>query len=195
MLLQAALPCSRRRACNSNIDAALQPVLQPLLQPALPFLSVGAAECICSSRVADARTKRTVAQLRAQLQNVHFTSTQTLQCLPLLFFLHSNLCKPIHYTRTCPPLPCPRNLPVAIGRIEPADAMFKHVYPPWHKTAQRCLFVIAAILCITLPVVYGKHKGISSRTLGAVLGVFFALWLVFSVSSKPSRSYSCVDPA
>ncbi|CAO3565230.1 unnamed protein product [Mortierella alpina] len=60
--------------------------------------------------------------------------------------------------------------------------MFKHVYPPWHKTAQRCLFVIAAILCITLPVVYGKHKGLSSRTLGAVLGVFFAFWLVFSLA-------------
>ncbi|KAF9962469.1 hypothetical protein BGZ72_004838 [Mortierella alpina] len=62
--------------------------------------------------------------------------------------------------------------------------MFKHVYPPWHKTAQRCLFVIAAILCITLPVVYGRHKGISSRTLGAVLGVFFALWLVFSLAVR-----------
>ncbi|KAF9967902.1 hypothetical protein BGZ70_007767 [Mortierella alpina] len=62
--------------------------------------------------------------------------------------------------------------------------MFKHVYPPWHKTAQRCLFVIAAILCITLPVVYGKHKGISSKTLGAVLGVFFALWLVFSLAVR-----------
>ncbi|KAG9327186.1 hypothetical protein KVV02_000902 [Mortierella alpina] len=62
--------------------------------------------------------------------------------------------------------------------------MFKHVYPPWHKTAQRCLFVMAAILCITLPVVYGRHRGISSRTLGAVLGVFFALWLVFSLAVR-----------
>ncbi|KAF9363757.1 hypothetical protein BGX34_003406 [Mortierella sp. NVP85] len=58
--------------------------------------------------------------------------------------------------------------------------MFKHVYPHWHKAAQRCLFIIAAILCITLPVAYGKHH-ISSATLGSVLGIFFGFWLAFSL--------------
>ncbi|KAF9916946.1 hypothetical protein BX616_002349 [Lobosporangium transversale] len=62
--------------------------------------------------------------------------------------------------------------------------MFKHVYPPWHKPVQRCLFVIAAVLCITLPVAYGKHHSISSKTLGAVLGVFFGLWLIFSLIAR-----------
>ncbi|KAG0369135.1 hypothetical protein BGZ54_000249 [Gamsiella multidivaricata] len=61
--------------------------------------------------------------------------------------------------------------------------MFHHVYPPWHKTAQRCLFVVAAVLCITLPVAYGKDR-ISSRTLGAVLGTFFGLWLTFSLIAR-----------
>ncbi|KAF9184128.1 hypothetical protein BGZ50_003883 [Haplosporangium sp. Z 11] len=59
--------------------------------------------------------------------------------------------------------------------------MFNHVYPPWHKTAQRCLFLIGAILCITLPVAYGKNKSISSQTLGGVLGTFLGLWLLFSL--------------
>ncbi|KAK3823198.1 MAG: hypothetical protein J3Q66DRAFT_331087 [Benniella sp.] len=58
--------------------------------------------------------------------------------------------------------------------------MFKHVYPHWHKSAQRCLFFIAAILCITLPVAYGRHH-ISSATLGSVLGIFFGFWLAFSL--------------
>jgi len=59
--------------------------------------------------------------------------------------------------------------------------MPKHVYPAWHKTAQRAFFLVGAVLCITLPVAYGKHRSISSKVLGAVLGVFFALWLLFSV--------------
>ncbi|KAI8600169.1 hypothetical protein EDD21DRAFT_140030 [Dissophora ornata] len=59
--------------------------------------------------------------------------------------------------------------------------MFHHVYPPWHKPVQRCLFVIAAVLCITLPVIYGKNHSISSKALGAILGVYFGLWLVCSL--------------
>ncbi|KAG0287896.1 hypothetical protein BGZ96_008260 [Linnemannia gamsii] len=59
--------------------------------------------------------------------------------------------------------------------------MWHHVYPPWHKTAQRCFFFLAVILLITLPVVYGKHHSISSKVLGSVLGVFFAIWIVFSL--------------
>ncbi|KAF9098363.1 hypothetical protein BGX27_000807 [Mortierella sp. AM989] len=55
-----------------------------------------------------------------------------------------------------------------------------HVYPLWHKTAQRYLSVIAAILCIAFPVAYGEGS-ISSETLGAVLGIYFGLWLVFSL--------------
>ncbi|KAF9084292.1 hypothetical protein BGX23_010667 [Mortierella sp. AD031] len=59
--------------------------------------------------------------------------------------------------------------------------MLHHVYPRWHKTAQRCFFIVAVILLITLPVVYGKHHSISSKVLGSVLGIFFALWLAFSL--------------
>ncbi|KAK3812563.1 MAG: hypothetical protein J3R72DRAFT_498645 [Linnemannia gamsii] len=59
--------------------------------------------------------------------------------------------------------------------------MLHHVYPHWHKTAQRGFFIVAAILVITLPVVYGKHHSISSKVLGSVLGVFFAIWIVFSL--------------
>ncbi|KAF9140747.1 hypothetical protein BG015_001528 [Linnemannia schmuckeri] len=59
--------------------------------------------------------------------------------------------------------------------------MWHHVYPHWHKTAQRCFFFLAVILLITLPVVYGKHHSISSKVLGSVLGVFFAIWIAFSV--------------
>ncbi|KAK5805468.1 hypothetical protein F5H01DRAFT_371215 [Linnemannia elongata] len=59
--------------------------------------------------------------------------------------------------------------------------MWHHVYPRWHKTAQRCFFFIAVILLITLPVVYGKHHSISSQVLGSVLGVFFAIWIAFSL--------------
>ncbi|KAG0091309.1 hypothetical protein BGZ93_008900, partial [Podila epicladia] len=62
--------------------------------------------------------------------------------------------------------------------------MPKHVYPAWHKTAQRAFFLVGAVLCITLPVAYGKHRSISSKVLGSVLGVFFALWLVFSLFAR-----------
>lgn len=59
--------------------------------------------------------------------------------------------------------------------------MFNHVYPAWHKPVQRVLFIIGALLCITLPVAYGKRRHISSTTLGIVLGLYFGLWLLFSV--------------
>ncbi|KAF9125152.1 hypothetical protein BGW39_007621 [Mortierella sp. 14UC] len=59
--------------------------------------------------------------------------------------------------------------------------MLHHVYPHWHKTAQRGFFIVGAILVITLPVVYGKHHSISSKVLGSVLGVFFAIWIAFSL--------------
>ncbi|KAI1313045.1 hypothetical protein EDD11_002750 [Mortierella claussenii] len=62
--------------------------------------------------------------------------------------------------------------------------MFKHVYPAWHKPAQKILFVIAAILCITLPALYGssrKPRRISAQTMGAIFGLYFGLWLLFSV--------------
>ncbi|KAG0078719.1 hypothetical protein BGZ93_002435 [Podila epicladia] len=59
--------------------------------------------------------------------------------------------------------------------------MFNHVYPAWHKTVQRVLFIIGALLCITLPVAYGKRRRISSKTLGIVLGLYFGLWLLFSL--------------
>lgn len=68
--------------------------------------------------------------------------------------------------------------------------MPKHVYPAWHKTAQRAFFLVGAVLCITLPVAYGKHRSISSKVLGAVLGVFFALWLLFSVWWKSTHNIS-----
>ncbi|KAF9350020.1 hypothetical protein BGX26_011750 [Mortierella sp. AD094] len=58
--------------------------------------------------------------------------------------------------------------------------MFKHVYPSWHKTAQRFLLVIAAALCVALPVAYGVDS-VSSAALGAVLGAYFGLWLAFSL--------------
>ncbi|KAF9537285.1 hypothetical protein EC957_008509 [Mortierella hygrophila] len=59
--------------------------------------------------------------------------------------------------------------------------MWHHVYPHWHKAAQRCFSFIAVVLLITLPVVYGKHHSISSKVLGSVLGVFFAIWIAFSL--------------
>ncbi|KAG0344982.1 hypothetical protein BG005_001538 [Podila minutissima] len=59
--------------------------------------------------------------------------------------------------------------------------MFNHVYPAWHKPVQRVLFIIGALLCITLPVTYGKRRRISSKTLGIVLGLYFGLWLLFSL--------------
>ncbi|KAI8599431.1 hypothetical protein EDD21DRAFT_379903 [Dissophora ornata] len=62
--------------------------------------------------------------------------------------------------------------------------MLKHVYPAWHKPAQRVLFLIGAILCITLPVIYGtsrRPRKISARSMGIVFGVYFGLWAVFSL--------------
>ncbi|GJJ67865.1 hypothetical protein EMPS_00211 [Entomortierella parvispora] len=59
--------------------------------------------------------------------------------------------------------------------------MLQHVYPPWHKPVQRALFVVAAVLCITLPVLYGRHRSVSSGVLGAVLGLYFGCWLLFSL--------------
>ncbi|KAF9402517.1 hypothetical protein BGZ94_004892, partial [Podila epigama] len=59
--------------------------------------------------------------------------------------------------------------------------MRKHVYPVWHKSVQRAFFVVGAILCISLPVAYGRHRSISSVVLGTVLGIFFAAWLIFSL--------------
>ncbi|KAG0009383.1 hypothetical protein BGZ82_004048, partial [Podila clonocystis] len=62
--------------------------------------------------------------------------------------------------------------------------MFNHVYPAWHKPVQRVLFIIGALLCITLPVAYGKRRRISSKTLGLVLGLYFGLWLLFSLIAR-----------
>ncbi|KAF9158860.1 hypothetical protein BGX20_003200 [Mortierella sp. AD010] len=73
--------------------------------------------------------------------------------------------------------------------------MFKHVYPSWHKTAQCFLLVIAAALCVALPIAYGADS-ISSTALGAVLGVYFGLWLVFSREDDkiPSKGARFADP-
>ncbi|KAF9429050.1 hypothetical protein BGZ76_001917, partial [Entomortierella beljakovae] len=50
--------------------------------------------------------------------------------------------------------------------------MFTHVYPAWHKPAQRGFFVVAAILCITLPAIYGsshKPRKISATAMGTLV--------------------------
>lgn len=63
--------------------------------------------------------------------------------------------------------------------------MFGHVYPAWHKPAQKAFFVMGAILCIALPVAYGskrKPRPFKASVMGAVLGVYFGLWLLFTVS-------------
>ncbi|KAI1321462.1 hypothetical protein EDD11_005153 [Mortierella claussenii] len=68
--------------------------------------------------------------------------------------------------------------------------MPKHVYPPWHGLVQKILFVIAVILCIALPVIYGQKSEddngdeedmISSTTLIVVLVLYFVFWAVFSL--------------
>ncbi|KAF9095795.1 hypothetical protein BGX23_012623 [Mortierella sp. AD031] len=62
--------------------------------------------------------------------------------------------------------------------------MLQHVYPAWHRPAQKGFFVIAVGLCIALPVVYGSSRRlrkISARTMGIVLGIYFGLWALFSV--------------
>ncbi|KAG0364076.1 hypothetical protein BC939DRAFT_502957 [Gamsiella multidivaricata] len=83
--------------------------------------------------------------------------------------------------------------------------MFKHVYPAWHKPAQRVLFVIAAIFCITLPAIYGssrKPRKISAKAMGAVFGVYFGLWALFSLlvrflvpSPKTESTLPTYDPS
>lgn len=62
--------------------------------------------------------------------------------------------------------------------------MAKHVYPPWHSRVQKGVFVVAVILCITLPVIYGERKAISSTAVIVVLLLYFGLWAAFSVSSN-----------
>ncbi|KAG0223836.1 hypothetical protein BGW41_005348 [Actinomortierella wolfii] len=61
--------------------------------------------------------------------------------------------------------------------------MSKHVYPPWYKSAQRTLFVVAAVLIITFPTLYGRRR-ISVTALVVVLGVFFGFWLAFSLGVR-----------
>ncbi|KAF9969966.1 hypothetical protein BGZ73_007470 [Actinomortierella ambigua] len=61
--------------------------------------------------------------------------------------------------------------------------MAKHVYPPWHKSTQRVLFGVAAILLITFPTLYGRRL-ISGKVLTSVLGVFFGFWLAFSLAAR-----------
>ncbi|KAG0316472.1 hypothetical protein BGZ99_006865 [Dissophora globulifera] len=62
--------------------------------------------------------------------------------------------------------------------------MLNHDYPAWHKPAQRALFLIAVVLGISLPVIYGssrKPRRISAQAMGAILGAYFGLWAVFSL--------------
>ncbi|KAF9174857.1 hypothetical protein BGX21_001056 [Mortierella sp. AD011] len=61
--------------------------------------------------------------------------------------------------------------------------MSKHVFPPWHGLVQKILFGLAVILCIALPVSYGKadDHGVSSTAVIAVLVSYFVLWALFSL--------------
>ncbi|KAF9972586.1 hypothetical protein BGZ73_004287 [Actinomortierella ambigua] len=59
--------------------------------------------------------------------------------------------------------------------------MIKHRYPPWHKPAQRFLFILGAIILITLPALYGTTDAISSETLALVVALYFGFWIVFSI--------------
>ncbi|GJJ76166.1 hypothetical protein EMPS_08525 [Entomortierella parvispora] len=62
--------------------------------------------------------------------------------------------------------------------------MFGHVYPAWHKPAQKAFFVLGVILCIALPVAYGskrRRRPFKAAVMGAVLGVYFGLWLLFTL--------------
>ncbi|KAF9344791.1 hypothetical protein BGX26_003906 [Mortierella sp. AD094] len=62
--------------------------------------------------------------------------------------------------------------------------MFNHVYPAWHKPAQKAFFFFAAILCITLPAIYGsqrKPRRISPEGMGVIFGVYLGLWALFSL--------------
>ncbi|KAF9164212.1 hypothetical protein DFQ26_001681 [Actinomortierella ambigua] len=61
--------------------------------------------------------------------------------------------------------------------------MAKHVYPHWYKSTQRVLFVVAAVLLITFPTLYGRRR-ISVNALVGVLGVFFGFWLAFSLAVR-----------
>ncbi|KAG0079517.1 hypothetical protein BGZ93_000397 [Podila epicladia] len=62
--------------------------------------------------------------------------------------------------------------------------MAKHVYPPWHSQVQKGVFVVAVILCITLPVIYGERKVISSTAVIVVLLLYFGLWAAFSLGMR-----------
>ncbi|KAG0343875.1 hypothetical protein BG004_004920 [Podila humilis] len=57
--------------------------------------------------------------------------------------------------------------------------MPKHVYPPWHSRVQKGIFVVAVIVCIAVPVIYGESKAISSTTVIVVLLVYIGLWVSF----------------
>ncbi|KAF9162050.1 hypothetical protein DFQ26_003902 [Actinomortierella ambigua] len=59
--------------------------------------------------------------------------------------------------------------------------MIRHIYPPWHKPAQRFLFALGAIILITLPAVYGTTDAISSEALALILALYFGFWFVFSL--------------
>ena len=68
--------------------------------------------------------------------------------------------------------------------------MSKRVLRPWQRTVHRIFFVVAAVLCIILPVLYGKHRLISSRTIGRIFGGFFGLWILFTVRMTTLSSLS-----
>ncbi|KAK3809103.1 MAG: hypothetical protein JOS17DRAFT_765261 [Linnemannia elongata] len=78
--------------------------------------------------------------------------------------------------------------------------MLHHVYPAWHKPAQKGFFIIAVLLCIALPVVYGssrRPRKVSGRTLGIVLGTYFSLWALFSLVVRflvPSSKFETTLP-
>ncbi|KAK3826756.1 MAG: hypothetical protein J3R72DRAFT_457481 [Linnemannia gamsii] len=65
--------------------------------------------------------------------------------------------------------------------------MLQHDYPAWHRPAQKGFFVVAVLLSIALPVVYGssrRPRKISARTMGVVLGTYFGLWALFSLVAR-----------
>ncbi|KAF9299517.1 hypothetical protein BGZ74_008893 [Mortierella antarctica] len=71
--------------------------------------------------------------------------------------------------------------------------MAKHVYPPWHSRVQKGVFVVAVILCITLPVIYGERKAISSTAVIVVLLLYFGLWAAFSLGMRCGMSSYTVE--
>ncbi|KAF9438577.1 hypothetical protein BGZ76_006797 [Entomortierella beljakovae] len=64
--------------------------------------------------------------------------------------------------------------------------MSKHVYPPWHGPVQKIIFVIAAILCISLPVVYGDEDNttLTSTAVIVVLVLYFVFWAAFTLTVR-----------